>query len=169
MSRIIVHTGEGRGKTTAAVGTALRMLGHGGRVSLIHFIKGRESGEAAALRRLGATVHVCGLGFTRSNDNDADRSHAEAAAAGMQLARAALAAGVDLLVLDEICGAMQAGLVAEQDLQALLAAAEDGQTVICTGRYASEALMARADTVSEIHNHKHALAAGIPAQAGVEL
>lgn len=166
--RILLFTGEGAGKTSAALGKALRLVGRGRRVAVIQFLKGDpDIGELPALARLGILVEQHGLGFVPPPHDPTYAAHRAAAERG--LARAwELAEGCDALVLDEVCGAVAKGLLAESAVLALLAALRPGQVVILTGRDATPGLIARADTVSELRCIKHALAAGIVAEEGVE-
>ncbi|MCL1920875.1 MAG: cob(I)yrinic acid a,c-diamide adenosyltransferase [Kiritimatiellaeota bacterium] len=169
--RIILLTGDGKGKTTAAFGMALRAAGHGLRVCVIQFIKqSDDTGEARALRLLpGTELHVCGKGFVRQSDSDTLRgSHCAAAAAGLALAREKLAdAATHVVVLDELCSVPALGLLPLQPILDCLAAAAPGKVIILTGRDASQALIDLADTVSHIHAVKHPYPT-LPAQPGVE-
>ena len=166
---VILYTGRGKGKTTAALGLALRAWGHGFQVCVIQFIKGRQdTGEAAALRRLqGVDLHVTGRGFLLGPETpESDRA---AAAEGWRLARESMASGrYRLLVLDEITYAVNRGMV---DLQELLGCLEkrDGRLhVVITGRDAPSSLVEAADLVTEMREVKHPLSRGVKAQAGIE-
>lgn len=170
--RVLLLTGDGKGKTTAALGMVLRAVGAGLRVRLFHFIKERQDvGELAALRRFPeVAVHFCGRGFVRGRDAARLAEHRAAAAQGLTLAAAALRdPAVGMVVLDEICGAVALDLVSRRDLLAALRQAHPGQIVVLTGRDACAELVALADTVSRIVCVKHGMDAGFPAQRGVEL
>jgi cob(I)alamin adenosyltransferase len=167
-ARILVFTGAGAGKTSAALGKVLRLVARGRSVAVLQFLKhDPDTGEIASLARLGVAVEQCGMGFVPKPGSARYVSHREAAQAGIVRARV-LAASHDALVLDEICGAVAKGLVDEAQLLALLVSLRPGQVCICTGRDASPGLLAAADTVSELGCVKHALEAGVPAQEGVE-
>lgn len=166
--RIVVFTGAGAGKTSAALGKVLRLVARGRRVAVVQFLKhDPDTGEIATLARLGVTVEQCGLGFVPASGSARFPSHRAAAEAGLALARARCA-DHDAVVLDEICGAIAKGLVAEATVLALLGSLRPDQVCICTGRSATPGLVAVADTVSELTCVKHALRAGIPPQEGIE-
>ena len=169
-TRILVFTGDGKGKTTAALGMALRAAGHGMTVRIIHFVKQDESvGELAGLRHLpGVTVEMYGCGFIPKPESPAFARHVEAAQQGLAAAREALAAGPDILILDEICGAVDKALLTEGDLLDLLAAAPGAMCVVLTGRNATAAIIDAADTVTDMRCVKHAFDVGLDAQKGVE-
>jgi cob(I)alamin adenosyltransferase len=170
MARIVLLTGDGKGKTSSALGMILRAVGHGMRVCLIQFIKdGQPTGESVALERLGVEQHRCGLGFVFPNQPEKLPAHRAAAAQGLTLAVAKLADGqTDVVVLDEVCGALGLGLIPAEPLVTALRSAPAKKIVILTGRGASPELRALADTVSVIESPKHAYERGIPAQKGVE-
>jgi len=168
---VMVFTGKGKGKTTAAVGMGVRSVGHGRRVLMIQFMKGpgRLYGETVALKSLpGFTVVQSGSDrFARKGNPDPEDMRK--AQEGLDLARKALAAGeCDLLILDEVNVAVDFGLVPEEDVLALLDAKPPETDVILTGRGATEAITRRADLVSEVQEVKHHYGAGVPAQAGIE-
>ncbi|MCA1797164.1 MAG: uroporphyrinogen-III C-methyltransferase [Geobacteraceae bacterium] len=169
-TNILIFTGNGKGKSTAAFGMALRAVGHDQRVRIIQFMKNdADVGELGALERLNIPVEQCGLGFVPKPDHHLYTAHCEAAEKGLARAEEAiLAGGDDLIILDELCGAVARGLLAEQRVIDLLRRAPAGLTVVLTGRRASSALIEIADTVSEIQPVKHALEQGIPARKGVE-
>jgi cob(I)alamin adenosyltransferase len=172
MPRIIVITGNGKGKTTSALGMVLRAVGHGMKVSIIQFIKNRsDTGEIAALSLLPKVEIVqCGMGFIPAKESDKYKHHCNAAADGLRLAIEKLAdTSVDMIVLDEICGTLYHGLLSEHALLEAIKAAHDRAIIICTGRYAPDALIELADTVSVIESLKHGYELGIKAQEGVEL
>ena len=166
-ARILIFTGPGAGKTSAALGKVLRLVGHGRRVVVVRFLKSGASGELSALERLGVPVHTCGLGFVRRPGSPPIAEHRQAAQAGLELARDLLAE-VDALMLDEVCGAVSLGVLDEAPVLDLLRQVRPGQVCLCTGRDASPGLIAAADTVSELGEIKHAYRAGVPAMAGVE-
>ena len=167
---LIVHTGSGKGKSTAGFGLALRMLGAGGSVGVVQFIKGAwETGERRALEIFGARVrwHSMGEGFTWETQ---DRAR-DVAAAGLawEMARAMLADPVlDMVLLDELNIALRYDYLDLAEVVAGLAARRLGQHVIVTGRNAKPELIAAADLVTEMGAVKHHFAAGVKAQKGIE-
>ena len=179
--RVILLTGDGKGKTTSALGMVLRAAGHGLKATLIHFIKNRrDTGEAIALARLPEVeVLYCGRGFVRAPSPAQLARHRSAARHGLAIARERLqspepagqairSGEYDMVVLDEICGAVALGLLDAQDVAEAVRSAPPGKIVILTGRQAAPGLLALADTVSEIACVRHGLDAGWPAQPGVE-
>jgi cob(I)alamin adenosyltransferase len=169
--RILIFTGEGKGKTTAALGMAFRASGHGQRVGIIQFIKSDSSvGEvAAAAANPQIEMHLSGLGFIPPQDDPRYAQHRDAAQNGLKKAAEMIASGrFALVILDEICLAAARGLVEESQVADLLAHAPAEMCIVLTGRYASVGLIALADTVTEMLAIKHGFDAGIPAQEGVE-
>ena len=167
---IMVHTGKGKGKTTAALGLAFRALGHQLPVCIIQFIKGTwKYGESTTAERFANLLefHVAGKGFTwKSKDPDTDR---DAARAGWELAKARIAAGKHhLIILDEFTYAMQFGMVDEAEVLEVLRDKPAALHVLITGRGASPALIELANLVTEMRAVKHPLQAGIKAQKGIE-
>ena len=165
-----VYTGDGKGKTTAAAGQALRARGAGLAVTLVQFVKGgRESSELAPLRAAGVRGRAPGGAAQRPaarRRTDDDRA---AAAAAWAAARAALAdAGCDLVVLDELHAALRHGLVELDEVLAALAARPSHLEVVTTGRGAPEELLAAADLVTEMTAVRHPYP-DIPARKGIEL
>ena len=166
---LIVYTGEGKGKTTAALGQVLRAAGHGFRACVIQFIKGKwPTGEARAVRGLQPEVdfHVVGSGFTWQSDKEQTR---QAAKEGWRLAKEAVLSGAyDMVVLDELTYLVTYGLVPESEIIDSLAGRPPAVHVVVTGRGASENLIAAADLVTEMRCVKHPYKKGIAAQKGVE-
>ncbi|MDD5459562.1 MAG: cob(I)yrinic acid a,c-diamide adenosyltransferase [Phycisphaerae bacterium] len=167
-ARIIVITGNGKGKTTAAMGMALRASGHGMRAVVIQFIKNCDTGEMAAFKKIGIEFVQAGLGFLPRTDSKDFAKHKAAAHKGLELAAELMASNNDMIILDEICLAVSKGLLAEGDVVDCLGKAGDGQCVVLTGRGATEKIINFADTVSELVCVKHGLSSGIAAQKGVE-
>ncbi len=167
---LMVHTGSGKGKTTAAFGLAMRMLGRGRRVGVVQFVKGAWStGERAAFDRFPDLVewHTMGEGFTwETQDRARDIAAAERAwACALDLMGRP---GLGLLVLDEMNIALRYGYLDEAAVLAGLAARPEGLHVVVTGRNARPALVEAADLVTEMTLVKHHFAAGVKAQEGVE-
>ena len=169
--RILIFTGDGKGKTTAALGMALRAHGHGMPVAVIQFVKSDvKTGEFAVLSRLpGVEIFVTGLGFVPPKDDPLFAEHRRAAEEGLRIASEAACSGrYGLVILDEGCYAVARHLIAEEAVLRLLREAAPGVIVVLTGRGATEGLIAAADTVSEIRCVKHGFDTGKKAQKGVE-
>lgn len=167
--RIIIHTGDGKGKTTAALGTAFRALGHDQKVCVIQFLKGQgDYGERIMAQRMPALEwHVCGRGFVFTKEAiEADRSVARE---GFALARQKMLSGAfDLIILDEVTYLSSFDFVTVDELVYLLQEKPASLSVILTGRNAAPELIAVADTVTECQSVKHAFEAGIKAHEGIE-
>ncbi len=164
-----LYTGDGKGKTTASLGAAIRAAGHGKSVLMIQFMKGRLYGELEAAKRIdGFAIEQYGRDeFVDPKDPDpVDR---ELAARGW--ARALEAVGdetLDLLILDEINVAVSFGLVALEDVIRLIVKKPERLELILTGRYAPDELIDLADTVTEMREVKHHYQKGVKARKGVE-
>jgi cob(I)alamin adenosyltransferase len=169
--RVILFTGEGKGKTTAALGMAVRACGHGHKVLLLQFIKSDSStGEVAGFRNLpGAELRQTGLGFVPPETDPDFPRHCLAAEAGLEEAgRAVSSGGYDLVILDEVCLAVSRHLLREDEVASLVKKVGPGTCLVLTGRDATPGLMDLADTVTEMRLVRHGLTAGIKAQKGVE-
>jgi cob(I)alamin adenosyltransferase len=168
---ILVLTGDGKGKSSSGFGMVARALGHGMKVAVVQFIKGSFStGEEAFFRRFPDEVsyHVMGDGFTWETQNsEQDQRSAERAWEQVKLFLAD--EQYDMILLDEINIVLQMRYLDTQQVLADLAERPWMQHVIMTGRGAPQALVAIADTVSDIKEVKHAYKAGIKAQHGIEL
>ncbi len=171
----LVFTGNGKGKTTAAVGLTVRAAGNRMKVFFLQFIKGQwKSGEREVLRGLpGVDLEVTGRGFTIErlrNPKIPLEDHAAAAAHGWQVAQQIVSEGqYDLVVLDEILGAINAGLIPLAEVVALVRTRKPPTLhLVLTGRGAPPELVDVADLVSEIQPVKHPLQRGIKAQRGIE-
>ena len=161
-----LYWGNGKGKTTAAMGLALRALGHGRRVVIVQFLKDGTSGEIAPLRAAGAAVYACpNAKFTWLMD-EADKAAAREASA--RALGQALAEPFDLLVLDEACAALKSGILDEALLRRAVAFAKNGREVVLTGRDPAPWLQEAADYSTEMRAHKHPYADVIAAREGVE-
>ncbi|MGD8375999.1 MAG: cob(I)yrinic acid a,c-diamide adenosyltransferase [Acidobacteriota bacterium] len=170
---IAVNTGNGKGKTTAALGTAFRMVGYGRRVCVIQFIKGDwHAGELDAAGRLAPELewHRAGLGFFKiMGDDRPEEAHRRAAAEGIALAREKVLSGdYALVVLDEINNAVETGLVPVEEVLAILADKPEGVHVFLTGRDAHPRVVEVADLVTEMREVKHPFQQGMLAQKGFD-
>src|SRR4051812_4918186 len=167
---LIVHTGPGKGKSTAAFGLALRMLGHRRKVGVVQFIKGAwQSGERDALAAFGELVvwHTMGEGFTWETQ-DLARDIAAAARAWAQAETLMADPDLALLVLDELNIALRYDYLPLDRAIAALNARRADLHVVVTGRNAKPALIEAADLVTEMTAVKHHFAAGVRAQPGIE-
>jgi len=168
---ILLYTGNGKGKTTASFGLALRAIGHGEKVFMIQFMKGNEKyGEVQATRKYlpGFELVQKGLDAFVKKGNPGQED-LRLAREGMDLARKIISEGNhDLVILDEINVAVDFGLVCQEDVIELLSLKPEHVTLVLTGRYAPEKLMEKADMVSEVREIKHHYHNGIPAQPGIE-
>ena len=166
---VMVHTGEGKGKTTAALGLALRAFGAGLKVLILQFIKGGQTyGELDALKNFSPQIQIkqCGLGFTSQGDK---ADHKSAAEETLQLARKEILSGDwDLIILDEINYAVKFNLISEEEMLELVKIRPPQLHLLLTGRDATEKLIDLADLVTEMKLIKHPYQVGIKAQRGIE-
>ncbi len=171
---LLVFTGDGKGKTTAAIGQAIRAMGQGKRVFMIQFIKspGYPSGEDEVLARFRPQMHFekAGLGFVGILGDDLPfEAHQKAAAKALARAKTVMMSGrYNLMILDEINVALQLRLLALGEVLAFLSAAPPGVDIIFTGRGAHPDITARADLVSDTREVKHPYQLRVPAKRGIE-
>jgi cob(I)alamin adenosyltransferase len=167
---LIVHTGAGKGKSTAAFGLLLRMLGHGRRCAVVQFIKGAwDTGERTALRAFDSQLewHTMGEGFTWETQDRA--RDIVACARAWDLASGLLRRDdIALVVLDELNIALRYDYLPLDDVLSACAGRPAMQHVVITGRNAKPALIEAADLVTEMTGVKHHFAAGVRAQTGIE-
>ncbi|MHA6642331.1 cob(I)yrinic acid a,c-diamide adenosyltransferase [Mesorhizobium sp. A623] len=167
---LIVNTGPGKGKSTAAFGLALRMLGYGKRVGVVQFIKGAwHTGEKDAFAAFGDRIawHTMGEGFTWETQ-DLKRDIAAAQAAWAKALELMADPSISLVVLDEMNIALRYDYLDLDTVVAALKARRDGLHVVVTGRNAKPALVEAADLVTEMGSTKHHFSAGVKAQQGIE-
>lgn len=165
---LIVFTGNGKGKSTAAFGTATRAVGHGKTVGVAQFIKGQwDNGEYNTLHPLGVEFHIMGTGFTWETQN---RESDIAAALDVWEESKRMLADVhyDLVVLDELTYMLAYHYLDTEEVIAAIRERPAQQSVIVTGRGCHAQLLELADTVSELRPVKHAFDSGIQAQAGID-
>ncbi len=167
---LIVHTGKGKGKSTAAMGLAIRAMGNGMRVGIVQFVKGVwETGERKVLDKFPGlvTIKAMGEGFTWETQ---DRTRDIAAAAkAWAMAREMIAdPSYAMVILDELNIVLRYGYIPLEDVLEGLAARRDGLHVVVTGRNAKDELIAAADLVTEMTQVKHPFRSGVKAQVGVE-
>lgn len=171
MSGLIhIYCGDGKGKTTAALGLALRCAGSGRRVLLLQFFKDGKSSEFTALEHVPGIEVVpqtrsFGFSWTLSEE---EKREARAYYTGLLEDAFTKAGGFDLLVLDEAMSACTTGMIGEARLLELLEQKPDGLEVVLTGRNPGQALLERADYVTEMKLIKHPFQRGVPAREGIE-
>ena len=167
---VIVITGNGKGKTTAAFGQALRAIGQGYKVFVLQFMKGRKYGEFIAAEKYlpNLIIEMSGLDSFVMRDHPA-AIDIELAQKGLDAARRAIKSGkYDLVILDEINVALDFKLIKLKDVVTMIKNKPSGLDLILTGRYAPKEIIKLADTVSEIQEIKHHYNAGIKDRAGIE-
>lgn len=162
-----LYWGEGKGKTTAAMGLALRALGAGRNVVIVQFLKGGPSGEIPLLEKLGARVFrgKAGQKFTFQMSG---AEKAETKALQTENLRRALAMEADLLVLDEACAVWQKDLVDRDLLKQAVLERPQGREAVLTGRNPPDWLWEASDYITEMKCHRHPFEQGIPAREGIE-
>lgn len=170
---LMVYTGDGKGKTTAALGMCVRAIGYDWPVCLIQFVKGSwKYGELKGLKRLEPNVelHVIGEGFVGIvDDTKSFEEHRAAAQAGVALALQKISSKeYPLVILDELNVAYRLGLVTLEEFEQILAARSEPQHLVITGRGAPDWLVEKADLVTEMREIKHPYQKGILAQKGVD-
>ena len=167
---LLIHTGNGKGKSSSAFGMVARALGHEMKVGIVQFIKGSFStGEEAFFKRFDEVdYHVMGDGFTwETQDMEQDKKSAQAA--WDVAAKMLNDENYQLIVLDEVNIAIKNGLLSLDEVLKDLQSRPEMQHVVLTGRGAKDELIEIADTVTEMRDIKHAFRAGVKAQNGVEL
>ena len=168
---ITVFTGDGKGKTTAAIGTAVRAAGYGLRVYIIFFMKGKmfSQGEALALGKFPNIKLACFGHQGWVKKNTANQEAKEQAVNAMNLARKIIAGNEnDLVILDEINGAVDFGLIPVDDVVKMVAEKPESVDLILTGRHADARVIQLADVVTEMLNVKHAFDSGVKARQGID-
>ncbi len=166
-----LYCGDGKGKTTAAVGLAVRHSGRGGKVVFAQFLKDGTSGECRVLAKLGVTVLAANpvgkFSFRMTEEEKAET----AAALGRTFDAAtgfAVRERATLLVLDEICAAVNCGFLPEKTLTEFLESRPDSLEVVLTGRDPSENLQVYADYITEMKKRRHPFDEGVAAREGIE-
>lgn len=170
---IVVFTGDGKGKSSAALGIALRAFGHNMFISIVQFVKSQTpTGESRAAERLKPEIEFISLGkgfVTVQSDNLPLAAHKQAAAEALTLAKQRMLSGAwDILVLDEINIAVQLGLLDIADVLDLVRNKPPHLHLILTGRGAHPDLITVADMVTEMRDIKHPYDNGVPAQKGID-
>jgi cob(I)alamin adenosyltransferase len=170
---VIVYTGKGKGKTTAALGIVLRAVGHGYKVGMIQFIKGEwYYGELTSSKRLEPEFELiaAGRGFVGIIDDDHPiEEHEKAAKDAIEVAKQKIASGdYDIMILDEINYAVKLNLISQEDILDVIAAKPEKTSLVLTGNYVPEAVIDAADLVTEMREIKHPYQRGIKARKGVD-
>ena len=168
---IQVYTGDGKGKTTASLGLAVRAAGHGLKTVIIQFMKGWiDYGELKGVAMLSPLVTIHQAGRDTFVDRESpDPEDVRLARDGWELAKETILGGkADIVVLDEINCAVDFGLLPVGEVLDLLRRKPDGMEIVLTGRGAPEAIVAAADLVTEMREIKHYYAKGVDARVGVE-
>ena len=163
-----IYTGNGKGKTTAAFGLAVRMLGRGGKVLIIQFMKAPKAyGEQVKIEECGAVIESFGLPkFVHGEPTEED---IEAAKKALQRAKEAVSSGEwDLVILDEVCVALSFGMLSVEEVKELIKTKAQHTELVLTGRYCPEELFELADYVTEMREIKHPYQRGVMARKGVE-
>ncbi len=168
---IQIYTGEGKGKTTAAVGLAVRALAADLTIFFCQFLKGKESGELAFLKGISdkIDIHLCGLNKFCTNRENPAKDQIEAARRGLELSKKAIFSGnYDIVILDEINVALYFNLLKIDDVKDLLINKPLGVELVLTGRNAPKELYPFADLISDIKEIKHYFQKGVRARKGIE-
>lgn len=168
---IQIYTGNGKGKTTAAFGLAIRAVGHGFRVYIIQFMKGKDDqGELKGLKRLMPECqleHFGGPGWVHKGE--LQEEHIQEARKGFLRAKVIVLSGEwDIVILDEIVNALWFDLIPESEVLELLRTKPNHVELVLTGRNASQALIEKSDLVTEMVQKKHPFEQGIMARQGIE-
>jgi cob(I)alamin adenosyltransferase len=167
---LIVHTGKGKGKSTAALGMVMRAIGHGFKVGIVQFVKGKwETGERVVLERFAdqVTINTMGEGFTWETQSR-ERDIAAARAAWNQAVRLIQDPEIKMVLLDELNIVLRYDYLPLEEVLAVLRDKPEDKHVIVTGRNAKDELLEIADLVTEMTMVKHPFREGVKAQAGVE-
>lgn len=170
---LIVYTGDGKGKTTAALGMCVRAAGYGWPICVVQFVKGSwKYGEMKGITHLTPPVDlvIVGEGFVGIIDDTKDiEEHKKAARKGIELLIGKIKSGdYRLVIADELSVALQLNLIDRNDVEAVLAACGSSQHLVITGRDAPEWLIERADLVTEMKEIKHPFRQGMKAQKGID-
>ncbi len=164
-----VYTGDGKGKTTAALGLALRAAGVGARVFIAQFAKGRPTAELASLTRLSDLITIKQYGREQFIMGEPEPEDIEAAQQGLQETQQAIASGeYALVILDEASVAVDLGLFSVEGLLAILNGKPEHVEIVITGRNADQRIVDRADLVTEMRQVKHYYSKGVRARRGIE-
>ncbi len=167
---IQIYTGDGKGKTTAALGLALRSAGAGLRVYIGQFLKGTPTSEQVSLNAFGEQILIEQFGSGRwlGRGKEIDPAEHELAARGLEAIRSAMNGGYGLVIADEILGAIHSGVLQEETVAALIRKKPASVELVLTGRNAPPKLIELADLVTEMRMVKHYYHDGVGARKGIE-
>jgi cob(I)alamin adenosyltransferase len=168
---IQIYTGHGKGKTTAALGLALRAAGHGYKTFIGQFLKGQKYGELESLQKLKSLIQLKQFGRNAfiHVDKNPDQKDIHKANQGLKTCLKAMLSGLfDIIILDEINVAVYFNLIKEKQVHEFLDKKPDNIEVVLTGRYAPESLIKRADLVTEMKEIKHYYTKKVLARDGIE-
>ncbi|MBP7870009.1 MAG: cob(I)yrinic acid a,c-diamide adenosyltransferase [Candidatus Saccharicenans sp.] len=166
-----VYTGDGKGKTTAALGLTFRAAGHGFSSYIGQFLKGQSSGELQAARKLQPLITIEQFGrkkFIKVTDDFEEEDYRLAEEGLQKCLKAMLSGQYQIIVLDEINVAINLGLIKEDEIMKFLDQKPEGVEVVLTGRYAPQSVIERADLVTEMVCRKHYYDQGVRARKGIE-
>jgi cob(I)alamin adenosyltransferase len=165
-----VYTGDGKGKTTAALGLAMRAAGRGFSVFMVQFLKGRNYGELECAKRLSDRFKIVQSGLdTFVKKGEPTEEDLRLASRGLELARDAIQSGdYDVVILDEVNVAVELGVLETEDVLPLIDNRPAGVELVLTGRYAPPAFCERADLITEMKNIRHCYDAGVAMREGIE-
>ncbi len=168
MGYVHVYTGNGKGKTTAAFGLAMRAAGRGKKVCIIQFMKPDKGyGEQISSRKLGIEVHPFGTNRFVNKKNPA-KEDIEKARKALDFAKEKLREGYDIMILDEINVAVDFNLIGLEDVLSLIDSLPEKTELVLTGRYARKEVIDNADLVTEMREVKHYYTKGVIAREGIE-
>lgn len=168
---IQVYTGNGKGKTTAALGLAMRAAGHGMRTYFGQFLKGRPTGEIEAAKKLAPLLRIEQFGrkgFIKVTDGPGDPDIERARRGLRKCLKAMLSDEFRIVVLDEVNTAVHFKILPEENVLDFLSKKPDDVEVVLTGRYASPAILEKADLVTEMREEKHYSSRDVKAREGIE-
>jgi cob(I)alamin adenosyltransferase len=167
---IQVYTGDGKGKTTAAFGLALRAAGKGLKVFIVQFLKGRPYGELESVKKLAPMITVVQSGLDSFvKKGEPSEEDMRLAHEGLALAREAILSGkYDIVVLDEVNVAVELGVLTVDEVVPLLDAKPAGVELVLTGRFAPDQFCERADLITDMRCVRHCYDKGVPMREGIE-
>ncbi|MBM7582100.1 cob(I)alamin adenosyltransferase [Caldicoprobacter guelmensis] len=168
-----VYTGDGKGKTTAALGQGLRAVGRGLKVVMVQFLKGIESGELEAIKRLGPQFTIMRFAETKKffwqlTDEEKEQLKEKTQQEMQKLEQLMEEGSCDVLILDEIMAAIHSGLVSVDEVCRIIDNKPKGMELILTGRNVPREIAERADLITEMRNVKHYMDKGVQARKGIE-